>query len=112
MAGSKRLQAVPVVFLWIALCFPGTPSGAPAAGAVRDAAFSVVLSAPSGTHAQLIRAKAHKPIVYSGGCLPAAHALTLARPLESVALVIGAAVDPASVLFTCPPLSPRPPPAA
>ena len=111
MTGIKRLQAVPVVFVWIALCFPG-PAAALGATSVlaRDAAFAVVLSAPCGPDAHLVRAKANKPLVFSSACL--------APPATSQPLAISASLlradpgnAPPSLRLTCPPLSPRPPPA-
>lgn len=112
MAGIKRLQAVPVVFVWIALCFPGPAAALGTTSVqVREAAFAVVLCAPCGPDAQLVRAKANKPLVFSSACV--------APPQTSEALALGAVplrVCPAHAApnfrLTCPPLAPRPPPAA
>ena len=111
MAGIKRLQAVPVVFLWIALCLPGAAARGATSGEARDGAFAVVLSGPCAPHAQLVRAKADRPLVFSTGCL-APPASSLALQPSALTLVLDRESDPPSVRFTCPPLSPRPPPAA
>ena len=78
MAGIKRLQAVPVVFVWIALCFPG-PSAAMGTVQARDGAFAVVLAAPCAPPAQLVRAKADKPLVFSTACLAPPQAVACVR---------------------------------
>jgi hypothetical protein len=112
MAGIKRLQAVPVVFVWIAFCFPGAASGMDATGVqVRDGAFAVVLAAPSSPPAQLVRAKADKPLVFSSASLappPAAHPVVLTE----LAGAFDAWTAQPGLRLTCPPLAPRPPPAA
>ena len=112
MAGIKRLQAVPVVFVWIALCFPG-PSAAIGATSIqaRDAAFVVVLAAPCGPQAQLVGAKADKPLVFSSACL-ATPAASHTFALIELVLAVDACTTPPGVHLSCPPLSPRPPPAA
>ena len=112
MAGIKRLQAVPVVFVWIALCFPGPTAAAGATGIqARDGAFAVAPAAPGGPHAQFVRAKADKPLVFSCGCLaPPAAGPTFS--LTELVLAVEEWITPPGLHLTCPPLSPRPPPAA
>lgn len=112
MAGIKRLQAVPVVFVWIALCVPGAAAGMGAAGVqAHEGAFAVVVAAPGVPPAQLVRAKADKPLVFSSACL-APPAASHAFALTELVLVVDAWTAPPGLRLTCPPLSPRPPPAA
>jgi hypothetical protein len=110
MAAITRLRAVPGVFLWLVLCVPG-PSLAPvAADATRDASFAVVLSAPLYPAPQMVRVKADPP---SRAEAAAARPSTwLHRPTEASTPETTLAPDPPSVVLSCPPLAPRPPPLA
>jgi hypothetical protein len=112
MAAITRLRAVPGIFLWLVLCVPGSSVATVAADATRDASFSVVLSAPLYPTPQLVRVKADKTTYSASGCLAAPQSTWLHRPTEASTPETTLAPDPPSVVLSCPPLAPRPPPAA
>ena len=113
MAAITRLRAVPGIVLWVVLCLPG-PSYATVTidTSARDVSVTLVVSAPLHSPAQFIRVKADRTAFFSSGCLPAPRSTWLHRPTESTTPETTLAADPPSVVLTCPPLAPRPPPAA
>ncbi|MEO8682946.1 MAG: hypothetical protein ABI665_28120 [Vicinamibacterales bacterium] len=113
MAATTRLRAVPGIFLWVVLCVPAPSSATITIDATtRDASCSVVLSAPPYPTAQFVRVKADKTAPFSSGCLAAPPPASLHRPAETSMRETTLAPDPPNVVLSCPPLAPRPPPAA
>ena len=112
MAAIMRLRAVPGIFLWLVLCVPSGSVTTITVDATRDASVSIVISAPVYPAPQLVRVKADKTAFFSSGCLPAPRSTWLHRPTESTTPETTLAADPPSVVLTCPPLAPRPPPTA